>query len=523
MSGRRSAVAVGLLAALAFVPALGAGFVADDYVLLRTVDRVQGLGWIFTHNDLGQPAGGGHFYRPLWVALNWAVVSLFGERPGPLHAVNLALFAIVAVEVLVLGRRLLGGEGRALAAAVAFAVFPRHGESVAWVSGNTDLLAVALALGGLLLATRPGARPAQLALGAGLAAAAVASKEAAVVMPVLALGVARVQAGSWVPWRGPALLLAAQVPVLVVRAVVVGGVGGYAGEPFGPGRALGALASYGVASLSPPQLDLLGHPLLLLVALGAAAAVTAGAVAARRTPRLAAVVLLGAAWWLVAVLPVLNLPLDLNTANGSRLLLLPSVGLALLFGAVVPARLPARSATLAVVTGVALCLWTSADWVRAGQIADDFARSGARLAADRSGVVLLSVPIAYRTANLFPDGFDTAIQRAAGREVTVVGCAGVQVRRSAAAVRFTAGEGRLVGSTTSAVPFDVSVFGSGSALSPECAFTADGSGAPPGRALRGAVTVADPSLRLAYFDGRELRALAVTGGGAAPARRRGAG
>src|SRR5205823_2737824 len=129
----------------------------------------------------------------------------------------------------------------------------------------------------------------------------------------------------------PVAMAVALAGVLAARVVVIGGVGGYSSYPWQPLRVLGVAASYIVAALSPPQLELTREPLfvalpvLVLVAIGWRAWV----LHSRGERERLRIVLLGALWFLIGLLPVLNLAVDLNNANGERLLFLSSVGLAL--------------------------------------------------------------------------------------------------------------------------------------------------------------------------------------------------
>ena len=130
---------------------------------------------------------------------------------------------------------------------------------------------------------------------------------------------------------------------------VVGGLGGYEDYPWTPLRFAVGLGSYVLAALSPPQFELLRDPALLIVPFAALVFIFFAARALRRRGererlRLAAA---GVAWFAIALLPALNLAVDLNTSNGERLLFLPSVGLALAFGALVPIRSRATLVSLA--------------------------------------------------------------------------------------------------------------------------------------------------------------------------------
>src|SRR5919204_654698 len=151
---RRIAVAASALVVLAcvsFLPAVWSGFVSDDYLLLNNM-RHAGFGWAFSHNDVGEAGAAGHFYRPVWVLWNLWLFKAFGASTTALHLANVLLYAVVAAGVWALAATFVDAP-RAWIAAAAFAVYPRHGESVAWVSGNTDIVAVAAGLGALLCAT----------------------------------------------------------------------------------------------------------------------------------------------------------------------------------------------------------------------------------------------------------------------------------------------------------------------------------------------------------------------------------
>ena len=98
----------------------------------------------------------------------------------------LLLYAVIVLEVWALASR-VADPWRAWIAAAAFAVYPRHGESVAWVSGNNDLTAVAAGLGALLCATARRPLAARVLGAATLTAVATLCKEIAFVLPALAV------------------------------------------------------------------------------------------------------------------------------------------------------------------------------------------------------------------------------------------------------------------------------------------------------------------------------------------------
>ena len=501
--------ALAALAALVWLPAVTGGFVADDFVMLRTVEQLPGAFDAFARDDLGQSGGEGHFYRPLWVLWCAAIERTFGAAPVAFHAANLLLFSVATVQVWGLARQLVGNRG-ALVGAAAFALYPRHGESVAWVSGSTDLVATVLALGALLCLGAPWRPSTRLVGAAVLAAAAALAKEAAFVLPALALLLALAQPPE--PERGggrfggAAAMAGALLVVLAVRTAVLGGTGGYGEDPLTAGNVVAALASYPLAAVTPHQLEVLRHPVLLALPLAVLLAVAVG-VARRPRP----VVLIGLAWFAVALVPVLGQPLDLNTATGERLLFLPSVGLALALGAVVgELRLLRSRALAAVALGLAglLCVLGARNWHTAGELAERVSGEAAALAVDGRPLTLLSIPEGYRNAHVFGNALDLAVERAGGRRVTLRWCVPVQVReeRSGAVVFRGAGGRGFTGSSGWSAPFDFPLSG-GSQRGPGCAY-AEAAGADGAIGLSlGAVARPEGAGRLAVFDGRDLVSL----------------
>lgn len=498
MTRARAAGLAGLAvcAAIAYLPALFASFVADDFLVLDASSRFRGLGWAFAHST-GEIGGGGHFYRPLWVSLEAWLYDLFGGHAAAWHAVNLVLFAGIAIEVWAIARGLLP-ERRAWVAAAAFAVYPRHGESVAWVTGSTDLVAVAFGLGALVWALYVRPEWARLLGGALLAAAAVLSKEIAFVIPLLALLTVQKRRFSVF-----AAMTGAQLAVLVARSVVLHGAGGYSQYPWHAGRLVVVAVSYVLAAFSPPQLELTRYPELVVVPLALLALFVWGF---RRATRPAWI---GLAWFAIALVPGANIAVDLNNSLGERLLFLPSVGLAIAFAAIVPVR-RLWPLVLAGAVALALSVASARDWVTAGQIAHRTVAQAARLGPRGGELMLLTVPEAYRSASVLPTSntLDAALARIGRGDVHTAFCSQVYVRNQGPGeVRVqpegTGFEGRASWNT----PFDVPVTRKAQALDPGCSYArADGSRWPLGltRAVR--ITAAPPAGSVvAYFDGHDLR------------------
>lgn len=517
-----SPAACGLLGALLFAPAVGSGRLADDFVLLRTVRQVTDVLWPFGRNDLGQAPGSGHFYRPVWVLWNAATYEL-SHNPLAAHLLNLVLFGIICAEVVLVLRAVLD-RATALIGGLLFATFPSHGESVAWISGNTDLLAVALGLAAILIALR--AKP---TVGRDLTlvvvtALAMLAKEIAAVIPALAAILLWMQPAasgerrSWNRGRPVVVMLAAVLIVLVARSAVIHGLGGYGQNPFTLKRVAGSLVSFSVAGLSGPQLQLLRYPALLLVPVGLLALIALGLYRAwrARDRRGLTTVILGMAWFVVALLPVLNQPLNLNTRNGDRLLLLPSVGLVLAAAALISrTRDRTRMAVCAIlmVLGAASCIFDATDWNTAGNESRRLLADIARLAPVNTHLIALSVPSDYRAAHLYPDALDVAVQESGRPDLTLTPCIPVHVvQLRPGQVSFRSAGGSWIGVSTQAAPFDVPVLGSSQAGTGNgCAFRKP-QGAPAsslGTSLRAIVTptlTPEPQTRYIYFDGIDIRA-----------------
>jgi hypothetical protein len=185
-----------------YVPALGAGFVGDDFMILHRL------------RALAQPADvlrffRGEFfeyYRPLpfvSFAIDW---SIAGANARQFHLTNLLLHSINAVLVLLIGRALSPRSAAGPIAGLLFALHASNHEAVVWVSARFDLLATAFSLAAIwwMVARRPGRHvvPPLLFF------AAILSKESAVALPVAAAGFAvfRLRAGGaetarqLVPW-----------------------------------------------------------------------------------------------------------------------------------------------------------------------------------------------------------------------------------------------------------------------------------------------------------------------------------
>jgi protein O-mannosyl-transferase len=199
-------VPVLLLCAVAatFSRTLSFQFVFDDTMLILTnpfVHTASNVPRYFTeHVWSGVPFAEKNYYRPmllLFLLGNW---KLFGAHPAGWHAVCLLLHLLNTLLIYLLARRLLAeSPAAALAAggaAALFGVHPVQAETVSWISCANDLLACLFLLGSLhawLNARQrarvsaggpPGARGIWYGLSLASYAAALLSKEPAMLFPV---------------------------------------------------------------------------------------------------------------------------------------------------------------------------------------------------------------------------------------------------------------------------------------------------------------------------------------------------
>jgi hypothetical protein len=499
------------LACLSFLPAVWSSFVSDDLLLVHNLRHAHGLWWVFGRNDAGEAGAAGHFYRPFWTLWNLGLFRVFGASAVAFHLGNLLLYAVVVLEVWVLAAR-LADPRRGWIAAAAFAVYPRHGESVAWVSGNTDLTAVAVGLGALLCVTARWPLAARVLGAAGLAGVATLCKEIAFVLPALALLLLWRRGARREELLIPGAMLAVEAGTFAARWVELGGFGGYSGYPWTPLRAAGVAGSYAIAALTPPSVETFRYPVVLAVPVAIVA--LAAWRAWRRPDRL---VLVGLVWFAISIAPLLNLAVDLNNANGERLMLLASVGLALaLAGLLAPAMgetrgpSPVAGGTLAaaLALGLALSLFSSFDWIHAGRISTRVVRQAERLAPANGELILLAAPENYRTAHVFTGGDLSEALSDRSPDFTTAICTHVVVREQRpGAVRFAPNGSAYRGTATWDAPFDFPALRPASALTGDCSYSR-----PPGRRRIGLGLLVDATPRpsrspsaLVYYDGRNIR------------------
>ncbi|BDG07400.1 hypothetical protein [Anaeromyxobacter paludicola] len=372
-----AALAIAAAVVLVYLPALRNGFVSyDDDVYLMDNPLLHGF------HLPGLWSAFTEFHAILWIPLTWVSLgldaALWGPGPFGFHLTNVLLHALDAALAFLVGRALLlrrpdwlpaqGGQRAAglaaAAAALLWALHPLRVESVAWIVERKDVLSgcfALLATGAWLRYARrreeggPAAAPYALALA--LFVAAVLSKPMVVTWPAVLLLLDGLlgRLGDRAGWRraileklpflaaslaSAALTAAAQRPVIrslealpaAARLVSVAyAVEQYLLSTLWPARLAPFYPHRMAAVLSSPR-HLAAVPVVLALA---------GLVAwqARRRPWLAA----AAAYSGVTLLPASGLVQVAAQSHADRFTYLPSLGFALVAGALV-AHLAAAAA-----------------------------------------------------------------------------------------------------------------------------------------------------------------------------------
>jgi len=367
--------AAALIGIAVYLRSVNGPFIWDDGILIEQLEQREGQSFwsIFTTGFFTRPFGGGaDYYRPLIIASFIADLALWNHNTLGYHLLNLVLHGFTVLAVGLLTWLTLRNRIAAAGAALLFAVYPVHAESVCWISGRTDVFCVMFLLFGLCayLAYRQQGRKALLAASLVLVALALLSKEIALLSPVLVVMVGRL-AGE----RSYRRLILDAIPYailgvifFVVRSMVLS-----QNEPIEvPASALArvAIVIWSVVThfqiLVIPstgklgyQLNLMGilGPRILAVFFGLIVLFTAAWSNRRRFPMPFFAVL----WFLITIAPVSGiLGLLSSSLVAQRYLYVPSVGMAILFGWLAATalesrksivRLPAMLVLLSIVVG----------------------------------------------------------------------------------------------------------------------------------------------------------------------------
>ncbi|HEV2706918.1 MAG TPA: hypothetical protein VGV59_13395 [Pyrinomonadaceae bacterium] len=444
-----------LLGVAAYGDVLGHFFLSDDFEQIgRVLDGDLSFVWGRSH---------GGFFRPVFILSYYLDAVLWGRNPFGFHLTNLLLHVLNSLLVYALARALtvdapLTETRRKLVSILAGLIFllhPSHTEAVSWVSGRADLLATLFCLASLLayISYLHTGRRAQLSVALCAFAAALLSKEAAVCLPlvvwVMGAYLSRVHNGGGGGVRATlvralktaAPFLSILVVYAVMRALMLGSlVGGYGAErhlDFTHSVVVSQLLRLCLRAALPAvtlrSLTFLESRMLspVLICIGVALLIATAVVLARARRRRAVAEFarrnkfLWVLWalFVCAMLPAVNLRINVFDTQGERFLYLPTVfSSAALAYALAKS---ARSMRLFVLFSLTLlCFYTVAlritnrHWGEAAEVSRGITEAVARLAT-RETAVVVNVPDNLRGVHLFRNGIEYAVTRFAAHAGSV--------------------------------------------------------------------------------------------------------
>ncbi len=393
------------------------GLLSDDHVLVQ-LPVLPGDRW--------------EYLRPLPMLL-WAIVHPIAGAPAlhalniVLHGINAALLCALALETVPAGRL-----GSGVLAAAVFLVSPLAVEPVAWAAGVFDTALVTCALAYLLVLVRVQAPARATVLALLCVSAALATKEAAVALPVLGALLAIRRRVAWIAISASAALCAIYALIRASDGGVPLGDGSWrylAKELLG--RPFGALGEPWTTA------DVSAMPLLLGVVVPIGFAVLIAGHAAGRYGSWRS--LSSAAWVVAGAAPVLAYFFVAPDLSGSRYAYLPLVGWSILVAEAAQRQGSAIAGRVA--TAWVLCLlvlWGVGGqrrldaYVEAAALRDRVFASATRVvgATACETVVLADAPSVHAGAYVWRNGLPEAMAAATGRQVTTqadrvvpVGCA----------------------------------------------------------------------------------------------------
>ena len=407
----------------AYAYSASAQFLFDDYVHLSVANK-ETWNVLISRVMLIHPNGGDMFFRPVGAVYYWAVFKLAAFNPVVWHLCSVALHSANTVLVFLLAFRLVSSLTPAFLAALIFGWHGAHVEDVCWLAASFDLLAAFFVLLVLVLVTRIVATYPNKAAILTLSALACLSKEAAYCLPLLVVCVAFYFNGKErgeILWRAVPVGLACSC-VFVYRLWYLQGFGGYQVVPRGksilttlhPISTAQALALRVWALLFIPinwseePGEWLGvAAVLMLLSLGIV--VSKGKV---RTPNLAPAIL----FVLVAALPVVPVLLIGSDLAGSRVLYLPSAGVALVWMGILQAatlkRLTFGVGVPAAMFQVAALLHNQRIWVEVSQRSRQACLDTATLQKENpdSSISVYSLPKTAKGIYFLQNGFPECVE-----------------------------------------------------------------------------------------------------------------
>jgi hypothetical protein len=338
-------LALPVVVALVYAPSLAGGFLNydDDWVIGRntvvTAPLAEAMPRIWTDLSPETRHTLTDEYLPMRDSSLWFDVRILGGSAAVLRAMNLAIY--LAALLLLRGalRRVFTGEGAVAELGLwLFALHPTHAESVAWIAGRKDVLALLFVAAALFVHTRD--RRHGIVTVPLLLVLATTSKSMAIVGPLL-LPLSDLARRRPIAWRTMLASLVAVAPVFLVQ-LHLGRTMQHVHAPLGGDRLTAAasmgpvFARYVAHSFLPFGLSITydmhvwpaGSLRAWLGYLPLIAWLVPGVWAWRKRDLRAP--LLTALWFIVSLAPVSQVLVPIDNVEADRYLLLPVLGPCLL-------------------------------------------------------------------------------------------------------------------------------------------------------------------------------------------------
>ena len=314
-------------------------FVGDDFGILALAQApfFSQVKSVFLHGD------GGVFYRPLTFTSYFLDHTVWGVIPAGYHLTNLVLHLVTIAGLFAFCRQLgISRQSAAITAGI-FALMPIHVEAVAWMSGRFDVLSTAIILWAVTcyVWSRRKGTIGSYSLVLLLTALSIFSKETGFVLPVLFAAIEMLVFRTKPGWKMAGYFALAGV-MFAYRFRALGGLGGY--KPGGSSSALDISTKTfeGLLIRSPAQM-LTGFNWtqpgisVLIVASLLASLLLLAAICAEPGFSGWAIIKLALFWSVITVIPAHFLSVIGAGLSNSRILYLPSVGIAMMLGQVLGA------------------------------------------------------------------------------------------------------------------------------------------------------------------------------------------
>jgi len=415
-----------LLGTLVWTTMLSAYFISDDFGLLYMARTpMLSLMWsVFRYGD------GAVFYRPLTLmSFSWDH-AIWGEWPVGYHVTNLLLHAASVAGLFVLLRQ-LGARWRVSAmAAGLFAAMPIQVESVAWMSGRFDVLSTTIILWTTVCYLWARAKNSVAGYFAALVlfVLSMCSKETGFVLPLLLIAIELAVFRARPPWKIVGFLAIGGV-AFVYRLFALGGLGGYKSGGVSSALDLGPKTLEGLLIRAPAQM-LFGlnwtEPvgiLAITVASVIAAILMLLVLGARLGTEQHSIVQLALIWTFITMIPAHFLLMIGPGLSNSRVLCLPTVGIAMMLGQLLGSLSGRRFQTavfavFAVVLNLGV-LHNLAAWRSTAALAEDTLQHVMRLEPSppsHSQLVFSNLPDTVRGVFFFRVGLSESLKMAYGRD-----------------------------------------------------------------------------------------------------------